>query len=399
MDFTDNTIRHLDEIRNDIRNEIKFRVSQRDSYLIQMLIGIVGLITIGFQWNIQQLFIFLPMIPLFYTYQIQNSYQISFICIKFLHDVIDPKLNLLCQLPARYEWEKYFSQFYNWGKIRHLLVISLCWLCLLLTFLVFYPQIVQTINFVSNQGIEGPPVSRTDTITSDISSKDILFQTFNHSIIVWFFLFLYLSLCLYFTKQYSNQMTFAKSGAEIERKEGTVKRTITDLISHIERLNLEESITGLLLLELTNFYKALNNDEINRAVTKLNAYISQVKGLEENKKISLDTANELINRLFGKFNIFRQRIVILTLNSYIDLFILHISSQQIGGDNEDILVNMLELVKRSLRNRDPRRANLRLQQFLDFIEKEEMGLLSSGDVKGLKIPIECMMKKIQNDFR
>jgi len=102
-------IAHLEKIRDDVRDEIKRRIGQRDSYSMQLTIASGTIMAIAFSAGRQEILILLPLVSIYYIVLIMYSYEIHRFAAQYLRDEIEPKLAELCGTPNNIEWETYYK--------------------------------------------------------------------------------------------------------------------------------------------------------------------------------------------------------------------------------------------------------------------------------------------------
>ncbi len=118
-------LEHYKSIRQDIREEIKYRIQQRDTYSIQMTLALGTLVgvaatSVATQINSTNVtsiinlayraLIAAPLISIYYTILILYSYRVHRLLSQYLREVIEPELARLCSVPIEVEWEKWYSK-------------------------------------------------------------------------------------------------------------------------------------------------------------------------------------------------------------------------------------------------------------------------------------------------
>ncbi len=122
-------IQHLENIRNDVRDEIKNRITQRDKYSIQQLISL-GVIT-GVAFSRPELIYVLfiaPAVSLYYTMLLIYSYKIHDFSTKYLREVLEPELADLCDLNQKIELQNYYRNNKSKPGIRREFFIATMWI-------------------------------------------------------------------------------------------------------------------------------------------------------------------------------------------------------------------------------------------------------------------------------
>jgi hypothetical protein len=113
MDEKDNkdAINHLEKLREDIRDEIKKRIGQRDNYSISLTIASGTIMAIAFSASkYKEILIALPLISIYFTVLIMYSYEIHRLAAKYLREEIEPRIAKLCETPISIEWETYYRK-------------------------------------------------------------------------------------------------------------------------------------------------------------------------------------------------------------------------------------------------------------------------------------------------
>lgn len=97
-------------VRDDTRNEIKQRISQRDNFAVQFIIITVSLLTIACSSRksgvISLTLALLPVISLFYSLLIDSSYRVHARLVEYLNTVVEPKIEEKF-MPDMQLWEHY----------------------------------------------------------------------------------------------------------------------------------------------------------------------------------------------------------------------------------------------------------------------------------------------------
>ena len=100
---------HYENINSDIRNEIKQRITQRDSYSVQMIVSVGVLLTIAFgNSKYDKVIIALPLFSIYYTMLILYSYKIHKNLTDYLVYELYPIYSTLYEgISIKSEWELY----------------------------------------------------------------------------------------------------------------------------------------------------------------------------------------------------------------------------------------------------------------------------------------------------
>ena len=109
MSVIDNRIKYLISLEGELRNEVKQRISQRDGFATQFLIGCGTVLTLSFlEFPFASFLIWLmPLVTIFYSIQILYSYTIHDNLTRFLRKHIEPELSRLLEINQAYR-QNYF---------------------------------------------------------------------------------------------------------------------------------------------------------------------------------------------------------------------------------------------------------------------------------------------------
>lgn len=119
-------IAHLETIRQDIRDETKRRIEQRDKYSIQLTIALGALVAVSFSTTgLRMVLIAAPLVSIYFTVLILYSYQVHRILAKYLRCKIEPELARLCGTPPEKEWETYYKSQDVPGIRRRFFLVAL----------------------------------------------------------------------------------------------------------------------------------------------------------------------------------------------------------------------------------------------------------------------------------
>lgn len=100
---------HYETLRQDVRDEVKRRIEQRDKYSIQLSLALAALLAVSFSsTSLRAVLIAAPLVSIYFTVLILYSYRIHHVMAKYLHNEIEPELARLCGTPVNKEWEKYY---------------------------------------------------------------------------------------------------------------------------------------------------------------------------------------------------------------------------------------------------------------------------------------------------
>lgn len=124
----DSKLRHIEAIREDVRDEVKRRIQQRDQYSMQLTVAL-GAIAVGaYSTNgTTRLFILAPLVTFYFTALILYSYRIHHMLANYLRNVIEPKFEDLTGFPKAAEWETWYqNQGIRPGVRRWFFVAEMC---------------------------------------------------------------------------------------------------------------------------------------------------------------------------------------------------------------------------------------------------------------------------------
>lgn len=123
---------HFETLRQDIRDETKRRIEQRDKYSIQLSIALGALVAVSFSWtNLRMVLIAAPLVSIYFTVLILYSYRVHDVLAKYLRKEIEPELARLCGTPPEKEWETYYKTQEVVGIRRWFFLVALWVVCAL----------------------------------------------------------------------------------------------------------------------------------------------------------------------------------------------------------------------------------------------------------------------------
>lgn len=119
-------IDHLEKLRQDIRDEIKRRIEQRDKYSIQLSIALGAIVAVAFSaTGFRKVLIAAPLVSVYFTVLILYSYRIHKVATAYLRDVIEPELAQRYGISHDIEWETYYNKKEVPGIRRSFFIVSL----------------------------------------------------------------------------------------------------------------------------------------------------------------------------------------------------------------------------------------------------------------------------------
>jgi hypothetical protein len=134
---TDRAINHYESIRISIREEILFRIGQRDSFSNYLAVSLGTIVTAAFLSNNILVLLIAPFASIYFTSMIMHSYEIHVKIMTYLRDIIEPELSRLCETPCEHEWEYFYTSRYKSGIRRHFYVYSMYLICLFVPIIVY----------------------------------------------------------------------------------------------------------------------------------------------------------------------------------------------------------------------------------------------------------------------
>lgn len=146
-DLQNSQIQHYENIRDDVRGEIKQRIMQRDNFSVQFIVSLGTIIAVSFVSGSDYRFalLFLPLVSAYFSLQILYSYSLHDVLVKYLKKEIEPTLTRLLGIDERHEWEKYYAEQdkesgkkYKPGIRRNFFILSLWVTSILPTIYLFF---------------------------------------------------------------------------------------------------------------------------------------------------------------------------------------------------------------------------------------------------------------------
>jgi hypothetical protein len=116
---------HYDNVRQDVRDELKMRITQRDNFAIQYVVVLGTVIAGAFAGTYAGAFegtyyalLLMPMISIYFTTQILYSYFMHNTICYFLRENIEKKIiEILNDNPPLSEWESFVVDYQKKSKI------------------------------------------------------------------------------------------------------------------------------------------------------------------------------------------------------------------------------------------------------------------------------------------
>lgn len=132
------TYEHLEKIKNDLRDEIKKRIDQRDKYSIRLTIVLSALVAFAFsESEFQKALIAAPLASIYFTVLILYSYRVHSLIAKYLREVIEPRLADGVGHKLALEWETWYKANEIPG-IRKKFFLAALWVVTLATIALLY---------------------------------------------------------------------------------------------------------------------------------------------------------------------------------------------------------------------------------------------------------------------
>jgi hypothetical protein len=102
---------HFETLRQDVRDEVKRRIEQRDKYSIQLSLALTALVAVSFSTTgLRAVLIAAPLVSIYFTVLILYSYRVHHVLAKYLREEIEPELARLYGTPRDKEWETYYAK-------------------------------------------------------------------------------------------------------------------------------------------------------------------------------------------------------------------------------------------------------------------------------------------------
>ncbi len=107
----DNQFTHLESLREDVRDEVKRRIQQRDQYSMQLTVAL-GAVAVGAfsAKGTHMLFLVAPLVSIYFTSLILFSYRIHDVLAIYLRDEIEPQFVSLTGVATAKEWETWYKK-------------------------------------------------------------------------------------------------------------------------------------------------------------------------------------------------------------------------------------------------------------------------------------------------
>jgi hypothetical protein len=140
------TLQHVQHLHEDIRQEIKQRIQQRDAYSIQMTLALATIVSVtaaatapvqkandatsivSFAYRA---LIAAPLVSIYYTTLILYSYRVHHLLSRYIKDVIEPELARLSGVSLDIEWESWYNRHALPGIRKSFFLGSLWILCII----------------------------------------------------------------------------------------------------------------------------------------------------------------------------------------------------------------------------------------------------------------------------
>lgn len=131
---------HLEKIKEDVRDEIKKRIEQRDKYSIQLTVVLSALVAVAFSKNgYEKVLLAAPLASIYFTVLILYSYAIHGLLARYLREEIEPLLAELAGVELQVEWENYYAQYYVPG-IRKSFFLTALWVVTIASLVFLYDK-------------------------------------------------------------------------------------------------------------------------------------------------------------------------------------------------------------------------------------------------------------------
>ncbi len=124
-------IAHFEKIRQDVRDEVKRRIEQRDKYSIQLTIALGVIVVVAFsRIDLRSVLLAAPLVSIYFTILILYSYRIHKVLAQYLREEIEPEMARLCGTSPDKEWETYYNTKAVPGIRRWFFLLALWVMCL-----------------------------------------------------------------------------------------------------------------------------------------------------------------------------------------------------------------------------------------------------------------------------
>ena len=122
-------LEHLERIRDDVRDEVKKRIRQRDNYSIQHIIALGVVFGASLSTEIQfadEIVLFAPFVSIYFTVLILYSYRSHRFLTTYLIEKIEPLFKELCNSETGIEIETYYKENHIPGTRKIYFYILMC---------------------------------------------------------------------------------------------------------------------------------------------------------------------------------------------------------------------------------------------------------------------------------
>jgi len=104
-------LKHLEDLRSDIRDEIKRRIEQRDKYSLQLTVTLGALVALAFaREGFERALTAAPLISIYFVVLILYSYRVHHVLARYLREELEPLISDEVKVPLDVEWEYYYYQ-------------------------------------------------------------------------------------------------------------------------------------------------------------------------------------------------------------------------------------------------------------------------------------------------
>lgn len=126
-------IAHLEAIRQDVRDEVKRRIEQRDKYSVQLTVSLGAIVAVAFgATSFEKVLIAAPLISIYFTVLLLYSYRVHDVLALFLREQLEPELAQRCDTQPDLEWEQFYKRQAIPG-IRRTFFLWALWIVYVLT--------------------------------------------------------------------------------------------------------------------------------------------------------------------------------------------------------------------------------------------------------------------------
>lgn len=131
---------HMEQLRQDARNELNSRVAARDRYSVQLILSLTAVISFSVaKEGFIKLILVAPLLSFYYVNLLMLSYKIHGHLSNYLKDIVEPSLASFHQIPKQSYWHNYFrARGVTGGTRRVFFIVFHCSITIFAMSLYFY---------------------------------------------------------------------------------------------------------------------------------------------------------------------------------------------------------------------------------------------------------------------